>query len=52
MGGYLGGMGVREGGGGGYVWIGELIHIGRPWMNVFVRVLQKLAKIRVIIYKI
>ena len=27
----------------------KLLHIGRPWMNVFVRVLQKVAKIRVII---
>ena len=27
----------------------KLLHIGRPWMNVFVRVLQKVAKIKVII---
>ena len=31
---------------------GKLLHIGRPWMNVFVRVFQKVAEIRVIIYKI
>ena len=30
---------------------GKLKHIGRPWINVFVRVLQKLAKIRSIIHK-
>ena len=31
---------------------GKLLHIDRLWMNVFVRVLQKVAKIRVIIFKI
>ena len=31
---------------------GKLLHIGRPWMNVFVRVLQKVAEIRVVICKI
>ena len=54
----------RGGGGGGFVdvkswskmlflgFFGKLLHIGRPWMNVLVRVLQKVAEIRVIIYKI
>ena len=32
--------------------IWKLLQIGRPWMNAFVRVLLKVAKIRVIIYKI
>ena len=31
---------------------GKLLPIGRPWMNVLVRVFQKVAKIRVIIFKI
>ena len=26
---------------------GKLLHIGRPWMKMFLRVLQKVAKIRV-----
>ena len=48
---------VEWGEGGGRSWsqcsfwalFGKLLHIGRPWMNVFVRVLLKVAKIRVII---
>ena len=31
---------------------GKLLHIGGPWRNVFVQVLQKIAKIRVIVYEI
>ena len=57
-----GGVGTLGGGGGVVVrnWT-KLLFLGpfwknptycRPWMNVFVRVLQKVAKIRVIIYKI
>ena len=53
-----GGRGVRWGGGvdvrswSKMLFLGffvKLLHIGRPWMNVFVQVLQKVAKIRVII---
>ena len=56
-GGYVG-EGVCWGGGGGveelvtmlfWALFGKLLHIGRPWMNLIVRVLQKVAKIRVII---
>ena len=63
---YVGGRGggtLGRGGGGGLTWgagqkccfwalFGKLLLIGRPWMNVFVRVLQKVAEHRVIIYKI
>ena len=31
---------------------GKILHIGGPWINVFVRVLRKNAEIRVITYKI
>ena len=55
--------GVRWGGGGEvdvrnwskklfWALFGKLLRIGRPWTNVVFRVLQKAAKIRVIIYKI
>ena len=58
--GYVGGGGIRRGDGVGrggqkccfWALFGKLLHIGRAWMNVFVRVLQKVAEIRVIIYKI
>ena len=55
---------LRPGGGGGlfdvriwskmlFFWahFGKLLHIGRPWMNLFVRVLQKVAEIIVIFTK-
>ena len=57
-----GGRLVRWGGGGGcreelvknavfWALFGKLPHIGCPWMNVFVRILQNVAKFRVIVYK-